>query len=70
MKFEYKVKFENFEIWQEWLDTYIGKKGVDYFFVTEPYIENFDDGSSIQGANVYIEVPDAKKSVLWALTWS
>jgi hypothetical protein len=70
MKFEWNIKTKDADIWQKWVGEYIGVKDVDYFHVPEKVVEYFDGGGRYEGWNHYIEIPDLKKALLWALRWS
>lgn len=71
MKFEWNIKIKDADIWQKWVNKYIGVKGVDYFHVPEKVVNYYDDNTVMsEGWNNYVEIPDSKKALLWALRWS
>jgi hypothetical protein len=71
MKFIWNIKIKDADIWQKWIDENIGVKGFDYFHVPEKVVTYFDDNTVMsEVCNHYIEIPDSKKALLWALRWS
>ena len=71
MKLAWNIKIKDADIWQKWVDEYIGVKSVDYFYVAEKFIEYYDDNTVMhEGWNNYIEIPDSKQALLCALRWS
>jgi hypothetical protein len=58
--------------WREWVSDHIGEKDKDYFIIIEKYEEYSEDSDTLihSGSNIFWEIPDPLKAMIFALRFS